>query len=99
MNLQPLGETMAPKPARSKKAATKKTAKPMAKKTVAKKKARPAAANRKAAKPMLHGIAFSGPTYKVALMFALAGEPFAYKHMDMQAGAHKTPDYLAINRY
>ncbi|HXQ41452.1 MAG TPA: glutathione S-transferase family protein [Candidatus Udaeobacter sp.] len=90
---------MARKPARSKKPVANKAAKPMAKKAAAKKTARPAAARRKAAKPMLHGIAFSGPTYKVALMFALSGEPFAYKHMDMRAGAHKAPEYLAINRY
>ena len=91
---------MARKPARSKKPAARRSAKPAAKKVVAKKKAaRPAAAKRKTARPLLHGIAFSGPTYKVALMFALSGEPFAYKHMDMKAGAHKAPDYLAINRY
>lgn len=90
---------MALKSAKSKKVAAKKAAKPMAKKAVARKTAPPAAAKRKAAKPMLHGIAFSGPTYKVALMFALSGEPFAYKHMDMRAGAHKAPEYLAINRY
>ena len=90
---------MARKPAKSKKPAGKKAAKASAKKAVAKRKVRPAPVKRKGAKPMLHGIAFSGPTYKVALMFALSGEPFAYKHMDMQAGAHKAPDYLAINRY
>ena len=94
---------MARKSGKSKKPAGKKAAKSVAKKAVTKKaateKTRPAPAKRKGARPMLHGIAFSGPTYKVALMFALSGEPFAYKHMDMQAGAHKAPDYLAINRY
>ncbi len=90
---------MARKPAKSKKSAARKAAKPVAKKAVAKKKAGVRPAKRQAAKPLLHGIAFSGPTYKVALMFALAGEPFAYKHMDMRAGAHKSPDYIAINRY
>jgi glutathione S-transferase len=87
-----LGETktVVRTPAKSKKPAVKKAAK---------KKSRAAPAKRQAAKPVLHGIAFSGPTYKVALMFALCGNPFAYKHMDMRAGAHKTPDYLAINRY
>lgn len=90
---------MARKPGKSTKPAGKKAAKSVAKKAVTKKKTRPAPAKRKGPRPMLHGIAFSGPTYKVALMFALSGEPFAYKHMDMQAGAHKAPDYLAINRY
>jgi len=77
--------------------------KPMAKKKAAKrsagKKAAPARRKTTKTRPMLHGIAFSGPTYKVALMLALCGEPFAYKHMDMRAGAHKAPDFLAINRY
>lgn len=96
---------MARKAAKSKKPAAKKAAnkKAAAKKAVKKKpvakKAAPAKRKPAGAKPVLHGIAFSGPTYKVALMFALSGEPFAYKHMDMRAGAHKAPDYLAINRY
>ncbi len=47
----------------------------------------------------LHGIALSGPTYKVALMFALCGERFSYRHINLREGAHKTPEFLAINRY
>ncbi len=64
-------------------------------------KAKPArkAASRPAAKPTLHGAAFSGPTYKVALMFALCGMPFAYKHIDLRAGVQRSPEYLKINRY
>jgi len=47
----------------------------------------------------LHGIAFSGPTYKVGLMLALAGEPFDYVHVDMMAGEHKQPAHLSRQRY
>lgn len=47
----------------------------------------------------LYGHQLSGPTYKVALMLALSGEPFTYHHVDMRAGAHKQPDYLAKNRF
>jgi glutathione S-transferase len=47
----------------------------------------------------LYGHQLSGPTYKVALMLSLSGEPFSYNHVDLRAGAHKQPDYLAKNRF
>jgi glutathione S-transferase len=47
----------------------------------------------------LYGHQLSGPTYKVALMLALGSEPFTYHHVDLRAGAHKQPDYLAKNRF
>lgn len=47
----------------------------------------------------LYGIWLSGPTYKAGLAMSLMGQPFAYKHVDLRAGAHKQPDYLAINRF
>jgi glutathione S-transferase len=47
----------------------------------------------------LHGIAFSGPTYKVGLMLSLAGEPFDYAHVNMMAGEHKQPPHLSKQRY
>ncbi|MCB5177039.1 MULTISPECIES: glutathione S-transferase family protein [Microvirga] len=47
----------------------------------------------------LHGIAFSGPTYKVGLMLSLAGEPFDYVHVNMMAGEHKQPPHLAKQRF
>ena len=47
----------------------------------------------------LYGIWLSGPTYKAALAMSLMGQQFAYKHVDLRAGAHKQPDYLAINRF
>jgi glutathione S-transferase len=48
---------------------------------------------------ILHGVALSGPTYKVALMLALCGERFAYRHTNLREGVHKKPEFLAINRY
>jgi glutathione S-transferase len=47
----------------------------------------------------LYGLFLSGPSYKVALMLSLAHEPFAYHHMDLRAGAHKTDAFRAISRY
>ena len=47
----------------------------------------------------LYGIWLSGPTYKAGLALSLMGQPFAYKHVDLRAGAHKQPDYLAVNRF
>ena len=47
----------------------------------------------------LYGVALSGPTYKVALMLSLCGERFSYRHTNLREGAHKTPQFLAINRY
>jgi glutathione S-transferase len=86
--------------AKARKAAAK-TAKASktARKPVRKTARKAAVARRARAKPTLHGSAFSGPTYKVALMLALCGEPFAYRHTDLRAGAHKTPEFLKINRY
>jgi glutathione S-transferase len=47
----------------------------------------------------LHGIWLSGPTYKVALMLALAGQRHHYEHLDLRAGAHKAPEFLAKSRW
>src|SRR5258707_15237673 len=47
----------------------------------------------------LYGIWLSGPTYKAGLAMSLKGQPFAYKYVELRAGAHKQPDYLAINRF
>src|SRR5690606_29737506 len=47
----------------------------------------------------LHGIFFSGPTYKVGLMLSLAGEPFDYVHLAMMSGAHRQPAYLSTQRF
>lgn len=47
----------------------------------------------------LYGIAPSVPAYKVALYFALADEPFDFKFINLRVGAHKKPEFLAINRF
>jgi len=48
---------------------------------------------------VLHGIFASGPTYKVGLMLALTGTAFDYEQVNLMQGAHKSPDFLAKNRY
>ena len=47
----------------------------------------------------LHGHFMSGPTYKVALLLQLCGEPFGFKLLDLRGGEHKKPDYLALNHF
>ena len=47
----------------------------------------------------LYGFWLSGPSYKAALMLSLSGIKFGYKSINLQQGAHKTPEYLALNRY
>ena len=47
----------------------------------------------------LHGFAYSGPTYKVALTLSLMGEPFDYVHVNMMADEHKQPPHLSRQRY
>jgi glutathione S-transferase len=58
-----------------------------------------AAAKAPALKPTLYGIWLSGPTYKVGLALSLMGVPFSYVHLDLREGAHKTPEYIELNRY
>lgn len=52
-----------------------------------------------AARYTLHGIWLSGPAYKVGLMLALAGETFNYEHVNLRAGEHKQPGYVAKQRF
>jgi glutathione S-transferase len=85
----------AKKPVRAAKAARKPARKTAPRKTTARRNA----ASKAKARPTLHGVAFSGPTYKVALMFALCGQPFSYKHIDLRTGVQRSPEFLAINRY
>ncbi|MDP2802068.1 MAG: glutathione S-transferase family protein [Phreatobacter sp.] len=47
----------------------------------------------------LHGFWLSGPTYKVGLMLSLCGEDFAYQSLNLRAGEHKAPAFLAKNRF
>jgi hypothetical protein len=55
--------------------------------------------NRMASRFTLHGLWLSGQTYKVALMRSMCAEAYAYRHVDLRAGRHKTPEFLALNRY
>lgn len=52
-----------------------------------------------AARFTLHGIWLSGPTYKVGLMLALAGEAFDYVNVALRAGEHKKPEFMAKQRF
>ena len=47
----------------------------------------------------VYGHANSQPATRVVLFLSMAGEPFAYRHIDLRSGQQKTPDYLAINRF
>lgn len=52
-----------------------------------------------AARYTLYGMNRSGPTYKVGLMLSMCGEPFDYVAVNMREGEHKSPAYLAKNRF
>jgi glutathione S-transferase len=52
-----------------------------------------------AARYELHGIFLSGPAYKVGLMLSLCGEPFDYVNVNLRAGEHKTPAFIAKQRF
>jgi glutathione S-transferase len=47
----------------------------------------------------LYGAALSIPSVKVGLALQMTGTPYNYKHVDVRTGQHKTPEYIAINRY
>lgn len=44
---------------------------------------------------LLNGIWLSGPTYKVGLMLALCGAPFAFRAIDLRGGEQRTPEFQA----
>ena len=48
---------------------------------------------------LLYGSFLSAPTYRVALMLRLCGLRFDYRHIDLAAGEHKSPDFRTINRF
>jgi glutathione S-transferase len=80
--------------------AAKKSAERLAKGAAIKRKAGFAKAPAK--KPdrlVLHAIHASLPSCKVGLMLAMLGVPWDYRHVDLQAGAHKRPQFLAMNRW
>ena len=47
----------------------------------------------------LHGSPHSLPTYKVALMLHMSGEPFSFRYVSFQKGVHKTPEFQALSRW
>lgn len=47
----------------------------------------------------LFGHARSGNVYKVALMLALTGTPFVFRHVDLDQGEQRKDEYLAINPF
>jgi glutathione S-transferase len=47
----------------------------------------------------LYGSPHSLPTYKVALMLRLAGEPYSFRYVSFQKGMHKTPEFSALSRW
>ncbi len=47
----------------------------------------------------LHGFWPSGPTYKVGLMLSLCGEAYDYVSLNLRAGEHKAPSFVAKQRY
>ncbi|MGO8915715.1 MAG: glutathione S-transferase family protein [Stellaceae bacterium] len=47
----------------------------------------------------LYGSPHSLPTYKVALMLRLSGQPFSFRYVSFQKGMHKAPAFLALSRW
>jgi glutathione S-transferase len=47
----------------------------------------------------LYGSPHSLPTYKVALMLRLPGEPFSFRYVSFQKGMHKAPEFRALSRW
>ena len=47
----------------------------------------------------LYGSPHSLPTYKVALMLRLSGQPFSFRYVSFQKQMHRTPEFLALSRW
>ncbi|MGQ9370058.1 glutathione S-transferase family protein [Azospirillum sp. ST 5-10] len=47
----------------------------------------------------VHGHFASQPATRIVLFLSMAGEPFAYRHIDLSQRRQKEPDYLAITRF
>jgi glutathione S-transferase len=87
-------DLMAKKPAAT--AAKPKVATRAAAKAVPKAKS---ASSAKSKTMTLHGVFLSGPAYKVALGLSMMGQPYTFHHVDLRAGKHKAPEFMALNRY
>ncbi len=81
------------------KAAAKKSAAKAAKGAPIGKKPRQASAKKADDTITLHGVFLSMPTAKVGLMLSMCGAKWNYRHVDMRAGQHKSPEFLAMNRF
>jgi len=47
----------------------------------------------------LYGSPHSLPTYKVALMLRMSGEPFSFRYVSFQKEMHKAPEFRALSRW
>jgi glutathione S-transferase len=47
----------------------------------------------------LYGSPHSLPSYKVALMLRLSGQPFSFRYVSFQKGMHKTAEFSALSRW
>lgn len=47
----------------------------------------------------LYGSPHSLPTYKVALMLHMSGQPFSFRYVSFQKGAHKTAAFQELSRW
>jgi glutathione S-transferase len=47
----------------------------------------------------LYGSPHSLPTYKVALMLHMSGEPFSFRYVSFQRGIHTTPEFRSLSRW
>jgi len=48
---------------------------------------------------VLHGVKLSGHCHRVELFLSLLGLPFEYREVDLAGGAHRKPDFLALNAF
>jgi glutathione S-transferase len=72
---------------------------PAARKAPAAKPSRKPVAERRPARPVLHGLWLSIPACKIGLALNMMGVAFDYRHVDLPGGAHKAPDFLSRNRF
>jgi glutathione S-transferase len=47
----------------------------------------------------LYGSPHSLPTYKVALLLRLSGEPFSFRYVSFQRNEHRKPEFLVLSRW
>jgi glutathione S-transferase len=47
----------------------------------------------------LYGSPYSLPTYKVATVLRMSGQPFSFRYVSFQKGMHKTREFRALSRW